>query len=115
MARREIRNNMSFVVTQIEALQKVMNELTQHTDELDKLTDACYKHGVEVRVDHQLRPNSQLVETTGVTLRVFGTWDIKWQCCVGPSRAMLCNQIISQHNSLEDVFQYLRETVLTSV
>lgn len=107
----ELRNHISALEHQIAAEQKVLAELKEHDPELNDVILACYKHGVEVRVNHHIRPNSNIIETHGVSMRLFHDSSIKWECVIGK----YTDSIISQHMSLAEVISYLREKVLTSV
>lgn len=107
----ELRNHISMLEHQIAAGQKVLAELKEHDPELNDVILACYKHGVEARVNHHIRPNSSIVETHGISIRLFHNSDIKWECVLGKYG----DSVISQHMSLIEVIAYLREKVLTSV
>jgi len=109
----EIRNHISYVERWIEAHQKVLEELKKHDPELNDLIIECFKHGVGVQVDHQVRPNCQVMESHGVTIRVFSKCDVTWQCMMGRKNAFLGDRVITQHNSLAEVIQHIKEKVIT--
>ena len=95
----ELRNNTSAVVHQIEALQKVLEELKKHEDELDELTTKCWQHAIRVTVNHHVRPNSTLVETHGMQMRVFHKSDIKWELVLGRVGIFAVEKTVAEQKS----------------
>lgn len=110
----ELRNHISHVEHQIKALQKVMEEHKKLDPTLDEIITKCWRAGFRVDVNHHIRPNCVVVESTGVAVRVFTESDIKWESVVGEAGSSRLQSTIAQHATLNDLVQYLRDTLLTN-
>lgn len=106
----ELRNDISYVENQIEAHQRVLAELKEHQEELNSVLTQCYHHGLPTHVNFHIRPNCTLVESDGVTVRVFDTATVDWEGVMGRFNS----STIFRRDTLKEIIQHLRDRVLSN-